>query len=95
MVLHLVERARLLKQMAGALDDDQLLRRPQPAVSHAVQLDDLGIEAADDQQRRRHDLRQGILGQVGSAAGDTTAAAGECGAAAAASAAPAPVLAPK
>src|SRR5438874_1504715 len=46
-VLHLVERARLLEQVGRTLDDHQLLRRPEPVIGHPVQLDDLGIEAAD------------------------------------------------
>jgi len=67
-VLDLFERARLLEQMAGALDDDQLLRRAQPAIGHPVQLDDLRVEAADDQQGRRGDVRQRIAGEIGAAA---------------------------
>src|SRR5258708_21992600 len=62
--LDLSERARLLEQMAGAVDDDEFPRSPEPLVSHAVELDHMMIEAADDQQCRRDDLRQGIPRQI-------------------------------
>ena len=64
MVLDFGERTCFFEQMAGAFDDDQLFPPSEPVIGHAIKLDDLMIEAPDDQQCRREDVRQGIAGEI-------------------------------
>jgi hypothetical protein len=60
LLLDLIERARLFEEMTGALDDDQLLWRYQPIIGGAIELDDLGVEAAEDEQGRRQHMGERV-----------------------------------
>ena len=51
-----LERAGLLEQMAGAGHDPEQLLAGQRGQRLPVQLEDVAVVAADDQQRGRHDL---------------------------------------
>src|SRR6266446_1136061 len=64
---HLVERARLFQEVRRAGNDHELLFTMQLRERRPVQCDDLDIVAADDQQRRRTDPREGGSGQIGTA----------------------------
>src|SRR5947209_14990580 len=65
---HLFKRARLFKQMRSIGHDLQLLLATQLRISLLVQLDHRRVVAADDEERRRFDARQGRACEVGSAA---------------------------
>jgi hypothetical protein len=60
----LFHRAWLLEQVARALDHLQALQAPELIQRHLVQAQDGGVQAADDQKRRRMNLRQPIPSQI-------------------------------
>jgi hypothetical protein len=62
---HLVERTGLLEEVRRSGDDHQLLLAAELLERRPVQLDHLKVVAADDQQRRRPDERQGRPGEIG------------------------------
>src|SRR3954454_11594344 len=60
----LLERPRLLEQVSGSGHDHELGLATQPRVSHTIESYHLGIEAADDQQRRGADKRERVAREV-------------------------------
>src|SRR5437764_12643915 len=62
--LNLVQRSGFFKQMPGALDDHEFLWHRQPLIGPAVELADLMLEAADDQNARRGPMRQPLARQI-------------------------------
>ena len=60
--------AGLLEEMRGTRDDGQPRHGRHPLHGFAIDLDDLLIVSADDEQRRRSHERKGVTGKIGSAA---------------------------
>src|SRR5512133_1254261 len=63
-----VEGPGLLEQVSGAEDDLQARLAAQPPLREAVEAQDLGVAAADDEQRGGSDACQHVAGEVGASA---------------------------
>src|SRR5208283_5672994 len=63
-----LQRSRLLEEMGGAGDDVEARLAAKPTQRPSVELEHFMIEAADDQQRGRFDMRQALGGEVGASA---------------------------
>lgn len=64
----LLQRSRLLEQVGGAGDDIETRFAAKPPQRPSIEFEHFVIIAADDQKRRRLDVRQRLGGEIGASA---------------------------